>query len=60
MNSLATNLRAARIEARKNQERLMAVIESDERWFESDDLSDMYQDGLEYWRAKLGADRAAH
>lgn len=60
MNALAANLRAARIEARKNQERLMAVIENDERWFESDDLGDMYQDGLEYWRAKLGADRAAH
>lgn len=60
MNALASNLRAARLESRKNQERLMAVIENDERWFESDDLSDMYQDGLEYWRAKLGADRAAH
>lgn len=60
MNALAANLRAARLESRRNQERLMAVIENDERWFESDDLSDMYQDGLEYWRSKLGADRAAH
>jgi hypothetical protein len=59
MNSLASNLRAARTEARKNHERLMTAIEG-ERFFEDDDLSDLYQDGLEYWRAKLGADTAAH
>lgn len=60
MNSLARNLRAARTEARKNQERLMAAIDGAERFFETDDLNDMYRDGLEYWRGKLGADRAAH
>jgi hypothetical protein len=59
MNSLASNLRAARTEASKNHERLMAAIEG-ERFFEDDDLNDLYQDGLEYWRAKLGADTAAH
>jgi hypothetical protein len=59
MNAFAQNLRAARTEARRNHERLMAAID-DVRCFESDDLSDMYQDGLEYWRAKLGADTAAH
>jgi hypothetical protein len=62
MNSLAKNLSAARTEARRNQERLMAAIdgaESLDRLFGSDDLDDMYQDGLEYWRAKLGADQAA-
>jgi hypothetical protein len=60
MNALATNLRAARTEARKNQERLMAAIDGADRFFETDDLDDMYQDGLEYWRAKMGADAAAH
>jgi hypothetical protein len=63
MNALASNLRAARTEARKNHERLMAAIddgESFDRVFGSDDLNDMYQDGLEYWRSKLGADAAAH
>jgi hypothetical protein len=60
MNAYAANLRAARTESLRNHERLMAAIDDDARFFESDDLSDMYQDGLEYWRAKLGADRAAH
>ncbi len=63
MNSLARNLRAARTESRKSHERLMAAIDGAEQFgrsFQDDDLSDMYQDGLEYWRSKLGADQAAH